>query len=166
MVANILVLPLEKADRSWAIDLWQRNWNGDIVVSRGKIHHLKKLNGFVAKVDDERVGLVTYEIANNQYEIVSLDSMMEGVGIGSILIDQCIQDAKKHHCKRVWLVTTNDNTEALRFYQRRGFVINAVYKDAIQESRKLKPKIPHVGNNGIPIRDEIELEFTFEKIEE
>jgi hypothetical protein len=59
----------------------------------------------------------------------------------------------------MWLVTTNDNLEALRFYQRRGFVLSALRAGAVDEARReLKPMIGRVGNFGIPIRDEIELE--------
>ena len=56
------------------------------------------------------------------------------------------------------LVTTNDNTSALRFYQRRGWVLAAVHVGGIEASRRIKPSIPARGNDGIPIRDELELE--------
>jgi ribosomal protein S18 acetylase RimI-like enzyme len=65
-------------------------------------------------------------------------------------------------CRRLWLITTNDNTDALRFYQKHGFMLVAVHRNAIEESRKLKPEIPLIGNNNIPIRDEIELEMMLE----
>ncbi len=48
---------------------------------------------------------------------------------------------------------------ALRFYQKRGFVLVAIHRDALDISRKLKPEIPLIGNDGIPLRDEIELEM-------
>jgi ribosomal protein S18 acetylase RimI-like enzyme len=67
--------------------------------------------------------------------------------------------AKTQGCHRLWLITTNDNTHALRFYQRRGFRIVAIHVGAIDESRRLKPEISAVGLDGIPIRDEIELEI-------
>ncbi len=58
----------------------------------------------------------------------------------------------------MWLVTTNDNLRALYFYQRRGFRIVAVHRDAVMHSREIKPEIPSVADNGIPILDELELE--------
>jgi hypothetical protein len=61
----------------------------------------------------------------------------------------------------VWLVTTNDNLDALRFYQRRGLRLVAVHAGAVDEARRLKPEIARVGEYGIPIRDEIELELVF-----
>jgi hypothetical protein len=60
----------------------------------------------------------------------------------------------------VWLVTTNDNLVALRFYQRRGFRLSALRPGAVDEARRrLKPAIPDAGAFGIPLRDELELEL-------
>jgi hypothetical protein len=58
----------------------------------------------------------------------------------------------------VWLITSNDNLNALRFYQRRGYRLAAVHRDAIVLARQIKPEIPLVGDFGIPLTDEIELE--------
>jgi ribosomal protein S18 acetylase RimI-like enzyme len=102
---------------------------------------------------------VTYNIDVNECEIVTMNSLEEGRGIGTALINTVKQTAIAAGCKRLWLITTNDNTAALHFYQRRGFVIAAVHPNAMEESRKLKPEIPLTGNDGIPIRDEIELEM-------
>ena len=79
------------------------------------------------------------------------------MGIGSALLGKLADIAREQNCRGIWLITTNDNTDAMRFYQRRGFYFVAVHKDAIKYSRKLKPEIPEIGNHGIPIRDEIEL---------
>ncbi len=159
MSDSIIVRQLQKSDNQWALDLWIKMWHDDHVVTLGRIFRLQDLQGFVALSSSERVGLLTYNINDNQLEIVTLDSLMEGVGIGTRLVDFALSEAKRRKCKRVWLITTNDNTEALRFYQRRGFAICLLHRGAIEKSRQLKPSIPHVGNHGIPIRDEIELEY-------
>ena len=57
------------------------------------------------------------------------------------------------------LITTNDNLSALRFYQKRSFDMVRLYLNAVEEARKIKPEIPLTGNDGIPIRHEIELEM-------
>jgi len=111
-------------------------------------------------LEDEPAALVTYRINGNKCEIVTLNCLVEGAGIGSALIDTVREMAISAHCKRLWLITTNDNTKALRFYQKRGFSLVAIYPNALEQSRQLKPEIPLVGNDGIPIRDEIELEFS------
>jgi DNA-3-methyladenine glycosylase I len=95
-------------------------------------------------------------------EIVTLDSMNAGAGVGSALIETVRETARQSGCQRLWLVTTNDNLNALRFYQKRGLRLVALRPNAIEESRRIKPQIPLIGNDGIPLRDEIELEIKFE----
>jgi ribosomal protein S18 acetylase RimI-like enzyme len=85
--------------------------------------------------------------------------LVRGTGVGTALLDAVKNAAGWAGCKRLWLVTTNDNTHALRFYQKRGFHIAAVHRNALLRSRELKPEIPLAGMDGIPIRDEIELEI-------
>jgi RimJ/RimL family protein N-acetyltransferase len=75
------------------------------------------------------------------------------------LIEAVKNTARAAKCKRLWLITTNDNLNALRFYQKRGFVLVAVHRNALEISRQLKPEIPLFGADGIPLRDEIELEM-------
>ena len=123
------------------------------------MHDAAALPGFVAMVDGNPKGLITYRTEKDQCEIISLDSLAEGSGIGTALLNAVLDVARSSGCVRTWLITTNDNTPALRFWQRRGFEIVALYRGAVGESRKLKPEIPHLGSAGIPIRDEIELEL-------
>jgi L-amino acid N-acyltransferase YncA len=98
-------------------------------------------------------------IREGEFEVTSLDSLREGKGIGTQLIDRAIAEARLRKCRRLLLITTNDNLHALGFYQKRGFEIVAIYRGSVNESRKRKPSIPLVGMNGIPLRDEIELEI-------
>jgi Acetyltransferase (GNAT) family len=75
------------------------------------------------------------------------------------LIEAAAQLARRQGCTRLWVITTNDNVDALRFYQRRGFCLVRVHRGAVDRSRAtLKPEIPAAGAYGIPLRDEIELE--------
>ena len=157
---NFSIEPLADADRSWVSQLMHDHWGGEQVISRGKMHTPAKLPGFVGWVDGERVGLLTYHIEGENCEVVSLDSLRGGLGIGTKLIESAKNVAVQHGCQRLWLITTNDNVDALRFYQKRGFVLVAVHRNALDVSRKLKPSIPETGAYGIPIRDEIELEIT------
>lgn len=90
-------------------------------------------------------------------EIMSLNSLAEGKGIGTALLSEVEKAAREQDCRLLKLVTANDNTHALRFYQRRGFVLSKISIGAVEEARKLKPEIPLIGSDGIPIRDEIEL---------
>ncbi|MDP2585543.1 MAG: GNAT family N-acetyltransferase, partial [Candidatus Levybacteria bacterium] len=67
--------------------------------------------------------------------------------------------AKERGLKSVWLVTSNDNIDSLRFYQKRGFRITKVYPNAIDKARKIKPEVPVIGKYGIPLKDALELEY-------
>ena len=135
-------------------------WEATDIIIRGKVVDGTKLDGFVAVKSNEIIGLVTYMIENNECEICSLNSFIENKGIGTNLINKVKECAKQNDCQRLKLVTTNDNIRALEFYQRRGFVFSNIYKNAIENSRKIKPQIPMFADNGLPIRDEIELEMT------
>jgi DNA-3-methyladenine glycosylase I len=81
------------------------------------------------------------------------------MGIGTALIEAVADEAGKRGCRRVTLSTTNDNLHSLGFYQRRGFELVSIRRGAVTESRKRKPGIPLLGENEIPLRDEIELEL-------
>ncbi len=153
------VVQLIGKDIPWASQLLTGRWGSPGIVSRGTLHTLEELQGFIAKQTEKPVGLVTYRIHGNQCEIVSLDSPVEKQGVGTALIEAVKREAPSKGCTRLWTITTNDNIEALRFWQKRGFALVAVHRNALEVSRKLKPQIPLIGNHGIPLRDEIELEL-------
>lgn len=137
------------------------NWGSTVMVSRGHLHELDKLPGFIAIEAGEIKGIVTYAVTGNSCEIVSLDSFAEKRGIGSQLVECVLNEAKKQSLQKVWLITTNDNTNAIRFYQKRGFVMTNLYIGAVEEARKLKREIPQIGYDGIPILHEIQFEKKF-----
>ena len=157
-MSSITTASLTPADRPW-LTATLDHWGGPVMVSRGRVHDLLALPGFVAREGGERVGLALYRIEGEECELVSLDSLREGRGVGSALVAAVAEAARAAGCRRLWLITTNDNTYALRFYQRRGLHLVALHRDTIAAARLLKPTIPLVGNDGIAIRDEIELEL-------
>ena len=138
---------------------WVEHWGADFMVVHGRIFRPEQLNGFVVEEHDEWISLVTFIILDNECEITSLDSLREGKGLGTILVNQVVDEARANNCRRVFLITTNDNLNALGFYQKRGFELSKLYRGAINASRRIKPNIPLVGENNIPLRDEIELEM-------
>jgi GNAT superfamily N-acetyltransferase len=138
---------------------WIDHWGGEEMFTRGRVYRPEQLEGFVIEDGNDWIGLLTFAIENNECEVTSLDSLREGQGIGSRLIDKAIEEANTRKCKRLFLITTNDNLNALGFYQRRGFEIVTIYRGAVNESRKRKPAIPLIGYNNIPLRDEVELEI-------
>ncbi len=156
--AHLVVRPLAAKDRGWAESLLVSLWGSSRIVSRGRVHDLMTLPGFVAEDRREPVGLATYRLEDAECELTSLDAVQEHQGAGTVLLEAVRHAAGQAGCRRLWLVTTNDNLEALRFYQRRGLHLAAVHRDAVERSRQIKPEIPAIGDFGIPLRDEIELE--------
>ena len=141
---------------------WVEHWDGEEMITRGNTYRPEQLDGFVMEDGKEWIGLLTFFVKNNECEVTSLDSLREGQGIGTKLMNAVVEEARKQGCNRVFLITTNDNMHALRFYQKRGFELVAVHRGAVNESRKLKPSIPLTGFDDIPIRDEIELEINLQ----
>ena len=133
-------------DRKWVRDFIQKKWGAKIAVSRGVVHHPDALPGYLAVVDGAKQGLVTYHIDGDECEIVTLDSVNECRGIGTVLIDAVREVAFRAGCKRVWLITTNDNVKAVRFYQKRGFELVAVHRNAIEESHQVEARDSAIGN--------------------
>lgn len=138
---------------------WVERWGGEEMITRGNIYRPEQLDGFVVDDGKEWIGLLTFFVKDNECEVTSLDSLREGQGIGTELMEAVVEEARKQNCKRLFLITTNDNMNALRFYQKRGFELVTIYRGAVNESRKLKPTIPLIGFDDIPLRDEIELEL-------
>jgi ribosomal protein S18 acetylase RimI-like enzyme len=157
---SVTIRPLAPQDMDWARNAWRVFWGSETIVSRGERHELPELPGFIALVDDEPSGVASYmQDGRGGCELVSLHSSIEGSGAGTRLVEAVVEAARAQGCKRVWLITTNDNTDALRWYQKRGFRLSALYVDAVTQARAIKPEIPATGDDGIPIRDEIEMEL-------
>jgi ribosomal protein S18 acetylase RimI-like enzyme len=161
-VAEVTIRQLGPGDRAWLKGFVTDRWGSEIVVARGRVLRPENHPGFVAEDGHLRLGLVTYRIGDGECEIVTIDSVVEGRGVGTALLDAVTAQGRAVGCRRVWLITTNDNLNALRFYQGRGFRLVAVHCGAVEASRRLKPEISEIGYFGIPIRDELELELSLE----
>ncbi|MBU1175826.1 MAG: GNAT family N-acetyltransferase [Alphaproteobacteria bacterium] len=145
-------------DTAWIGDFLKKQWGADFIVCRGKKIEAAALIGAQARVDGAVAGLVTWHITGPDMQITTLNAHDQRSGIGTVLLEHAVAKARVAGLKRVWLVTTNDNLDAMRFYQRRGMRLCAVHAGAVSRARALKPEIPEIGNFGIPIMDEVELE--------
>jgi ribosomal protein S18 acetylase RimI-like enzyme len=150
--------PIEELPEDKVKEFFVGRWGSSQMVISNGIYECSDLDG-CALLDEaqEIIGLVTYTFHGSDCEITSLDSLEVGRGIGTALIKEVEKAARENGCRRIRLTTTNDNINALRFYQKRGFVLFRLIPNAIEKSREIKPEIPLIGNYGIPIRDEIEL---------
>lgn len=147
-------------DAATVVRLVRERWGGCVVV-HGIVYRPETLPGFIIVEHSEPVGLVTYHVAGKDWEIVTLDSLRQGKGVGTALLEALREAAQEAGAVRLWLTTTNDNLDALRFFQRRGCALVAVHRRAVDQARRFKRTIPVVGAYSIPIRDELELEWRF-----
>lgn len=137
----------------------EERWFTTTMALRGELVDMTQAQGFALFDGGEMRGLVTYrEYADDALEILSLDSCVQKQGIGAMLLETMADQARAHDKKRLLLVVTNDNMNALRFLQKRGFDITSMRRGSMGAARMLKPEIPLIGYNGIPIHSEIELE--------
>jgi N-acetylglutamate synthase-like GNAT family acetyltransferase len=161
MISKYKIRKIEPKDAEWIKSIYIQYWGGGFVVSRGKVIKIEEFDGgYIAEQRNKKAGLITYKINGNELEITGLVSIDEKKGIGTDLVNSIVNLAKQKGTKRVCLVTTNDNLNALGFWQKRGFKIVKVLPNAMEATRKLKPSLPLIGENGIPLRDEIELKMT------
>ena len=151
------------ADRTWADEQLVRAWGSTTMVSRGQAFDATSLPTLVATRGEERVGLATMRFDGDECELLTIEATSRHAGIGSVLLAGVIDAAAERGCRRLWLITTNDNIDAIRFYQRRDLRLAAVHRGAVDLARKLKPSIPEVGEYGIPLHDELEFELLLEE---
>jgi N-acetylglutamate synthase-like GNAT family acetyltransferase len=148
----------EAEDRSGLIAFLTR-WNALRVARRGSLECALDHPALLAEADGRLIGVLTYVPRGKECEVLTLHVDDRHQGVGTALIEAVSALARRAGCERLWLITTNDNLGALRFYQRRGFRLAALYSGAVADSRaRLKPEIPEVGAHSIPLRDELELE--------
>ena len=153
------IVNVSPENREQVNDFISSHWFSTDMVVRGEKVDMTVLDGFVLFENEAIIGLVTYRITGNECEIMSLDSLKEKQGIGTALMNKVIERAPKLNCTKVKLITTNDNINAIRFYQKRGFDMVCIYHNSMEAARKIKPSIPIIGEFNIPLRHEIEFEM-------
>jgi ribosomal protein S18 acetylase RimI-like enzyme len=155
----VAVRPLRDDERRWALAILRESWGTEITVySDGREYRPAELPVLVAEAGGERSGFATYAVEGDTCELVTLNALSSGRGVGGTLVEAVVDAAREAGCARVHLVTTNDNLPALRLYQRHGFALAALNAGAVDAMRERKPQIAATGHAGIPIRDELELE--------
>ncbi len=134
-------------------------WGGPMIATRGNLYDSSALPGLMAVEGDELLGFLLYRMGASECEIAVLAALVQGRGAGVALLNRAVARAKDAGRHRIWLVTTNDNTPAIRFYQRYGFALKAVHIGAFEVTRRLKGELPTRGIDGIPIEHEFEFEI-------
>ncbi|MDR1439679.1 MAG: GNAT family N-acetyltransferase [Clostridiales bacterium] len=150
------ICPINAATRQLITAFIDGHWFGTDMLIRGEIIDMTAVDGFALLENGELTGVITYILRGDACEVTSLDSTDEGRGVGSALVNSVVLRARELGCRRLQLLTTNDNLNAIGFYQKRGFELVGVNLGAIDREREQKPTIPLIGMNGIPLHHEIE----------
>ena len=150
---------IQDDDRQAIAEFIEQHWRSKMVMSTGKPYYPHEQNGLIEWRDGRIVGLLTWIREGDDLQLLTLNSVLEGQGIGSALMLIAIEEARRDEVRKIWLTTTNDNVPAIAFYQRLGFRLTGVNVGVVDEARKIKPQIPEIGYKGIPIHDEVVLEL-------
>lgn len=151
------VRPYESSvDERWASEFLDEHLGGRRQARRGEV--IDVLGPELGFVSSDQTGVLTYRVDGDALELTALAAEPRGRGAGTSLVEAFVAAARYVGVSRIWVVTTNDNLDALAFYEHRGFRVTTVRTGAIDEARRtLKPTIPLVGEHGIEMHDEIEL---------
>ncbi|PVB60337.1 GNAT family N-acetyltransferase [Labrenzia sp. 011] len=151
----VIIRHTEDRDHADVHRLLTERWTAPDIMLDNEMHDASRLPGYVAYDGDELVGLVTLVKREGEWEILTLDSIKRWGGVGSQLLDAVISEARSKNVSRLIVRTSNDNLDAFRFYQRRGFRLERIGQGVIDRERELKPGIPLRGDYGIEIHDEV-----------
>ena len=152
------IKPIANHNRLSVIQFFKEHWGSTQMIISSGTFDCTQLDGYIYETDDVILGLLTYVVHEDALEVISLDSIQEGHGIGTQLMHAVEVLAKEIGLEKITLITTNDNLAALKFYQKRGYRIVTVIPGAVAEARRIKPTIPLIGNDDIPLHDELLLQ--------
>ncbi|MEM0906439.1 MAG: GNAT family N-acetyltransferase [Pseudomonadota bacterium] len=127
-------------------------WGSTVLIINGEEVDALECEALVA---GDFSAVITFRIEGDSAEIVSFNAVPPLAGLGSNLLNAFIDLMRQRQINTVNVTTTNDNVNALRFYQRRGFRLSVLRPGAVDAARRLKPSIPKEGRHKIALRDEL-----------
>jgi GNAT superfamily N-acetyltransferase len=151
----VIIRSTEEKDHADVHQLLTDRWTAPEIMLDNEMFDASRLPGHVAYDGDELVGLVTLIKRGGEWEILTLDSISRWGGVGSQLLDAVATEARTQSVPRLTVRTSNDNLDAFRFYQRRGFRLEKIGQGVIDRERERNPGIPLRGDYGIEIHDEV-----------
>ncbi|HWG11837.1 MAG TPA: GNAT family N-acetyltransferase [Streptosporangiaceae bacterium] len=154
---GIRIRPVGDGDRPMIAWLMLQLWGSALQVVHQTVYQPAELPGLIAERGGRVVGLLTFHVAGGVLEVVTLNALERRAGVGTLLMEAVAAEARQRRCQEIRLTTTNDNLDAIRFYQRRGLRLVALRPGAVDQARAERPEIPPTGDYGIPLRDEIDL---------
>jgi ribosomal protein S18 acetylase RimI-like enzyme len=156
------ICPLSPADEQAAEQFLATTMAGRTQIRLGEPVDALAAEGAAAWEGDRLVGLATWappdQVGAAELILLAVARDHRNQGVGGTLLEQAAEAAKAAGATSQWLVTTNDNLDALRLYQRHGYRLAALHPGAVDDARRLKPTLPQLGQHGIPLHDELVLE--------
>ncbi|MDI6901191.1 MAG: GNAT family N-acetyltransferase [Anaerosomatales bacterium] len=147
------------ADAAWVRERFIEEWHGEFLVLEGRRVYADEIAALVAHDGrGTRLGMLGFRPRGDAVEIVTLLAVERGQGVGTLLVEEIARYARAQGAARLIVSTTNDNLDALRFYQRRGFALARLHPGVMASVRAEKPGLPETGEYDIPLRDVLELE--------
>ena len=159
MTGGIRVRPSTPNDVEFICRELRKHWLSTTIWSRDVEYKADELPCLIAEHEGIAIGHLTIAFSGDEAEVVTLAACVDDQGIGTALLDAAGDQARCRGCRRIFLTTSNDNLRALAFYQKRGWRLVAVHRGMMDRYREREKEIPLIGLNGIPLRDEIELEL-------
>ena len=158
---KIEIRPKCAADSEFVVAELRKHWHDTQIWSLGNVFEADQIPALVAWKDGRSIGLLTYHVhaGNKQLEVVTLSALEQECGVGTALLEHIANIARLHGCFRVFLTTTNDNLNAIGFYQKRGWNMVRYHAGSMDQARMFKPSIPRIGEHRIPLKDELEFEL-------
>lgn len=153
LITKVNVIQNEEVEKEARKAFFEERWGSCQMILSTGVYRCDELNGFSVVKDGHIAGCITFD-TKKQFEVISLDSQFEGIGIGTALMEHTEAFARSHGFSEIVLITTNDNLKAVQFYQKRGYRLEEIRRNAVNIARKQKPEIPLHNEKGIKIQDE------------
>ena len=89
------------------------------------MHQTSELRGSIAQHGGLPRAFLTFSDIGNELEVVTSHAATPGLALGSRLLEAVRKRPCDLRCRRMWIITTNHNEVAIRFYHLRGMRIAA-----------------------------------------
>jgi len=146
-------------DRGALEAVLRQRWSDGGVFVRGRLIRPQDVDAYGVYLDDQLQGVATWRIEDTVFYMLTLNNLTDQRGVASALLDHMLGLARAQGFASMRVIVSNDNWPALRFYQMRGFALAELHVGVVDQMRRAMPSIPERGVEGIPMRDEFELEI-------
>jgi GNAT superfamily N-acetyltransferase len=160
---KVILRAVAPTDRDWLASVLTGEGVEDFASPDLDAGTLSSSPGFIAHVEGDRLGAISYRISPPSYEILMVYSGRPGLGIGRALVNSVLMEANDAKCDTVTVVARNANGKGVSFFQSIGFKISAVRPTEFHKTTRRIAKGGSVPAADTEKRDEIELSFTLKR---